>query len=197
VDQKQPDDEGTSECYRDPSSNHVLTPGLLVVFCQHGICLGFQLLDSHESEAHVFQFFYERCEARMCCTPSVVVMSCCYFVAALLIFYDRACKLHIYCLIREPFFFRRSTFRVDMLHYANHVGCSEGYNPSIYRSARTHSSSASAPYVNSQVAEQGNSALATIKNAASFMTMEHALKYLRRFLGARNLRKMQAMDVVA
>ena len=35
-----------------------------------------------------------------------------------------ACKLHQYCLNREPHFFQNTLFAVDRFHWRGHVGCS-------------------------------------------------------------------------
>jgi len=110
-----------------------------------------------------------------------------------MIIYDRACRLHTYCLRREPFFFRNTVFRVDIMHYRNHVGCSEGYDPSIYRDPGAHSSTRNMPYVNTQAAEQCNAALQLIRTPAAFMTAQHFMQYARLFLAYRNMRKIAAL----
>ena len=108
-------------------------------------------------------------------------------------FYDRACKLHVYALKREPWFFRSTIFRVDILHYLNHVGCAESYNPRVYRQTGMHSSSTAGPYVNSEAAEQANARLRLIRNPAAFMTQDNYMWFVRRFLGQFNALKIASV----
>jgi hypothetical protein len=131
------------------------------------------MLESPESEAHVFQFLYERMETG----PALVI-------------YDRGCKLHVYSLKREPWFFRNTVFRIDALHYRGHVGCSEGYDPRVYRQPQAHSSSKQSPWTNTEAAEQANACMKKIKNHVAFMTQDNYLWYLRWYLGRYNARKM-------
>lgn len=114
--------------------------------------------------------------------------------APLRTWYDLACKLHPHALVREPWFFRLSQHRVDALHYPGHVGCSEGYNPFVYRAFGSHSSSKASPYVNSQTAEQANARLAVIRNACGYMTQDHYLWFVRRYLGFFNRRKLASLQ---
>ena len=117
------------------------------------------------------------------------------YVAPGLIFYDNCCKLHTYSLRREPFFFHTSVFRIDFIHYLNHIGCPEGYNPKVYRVAGTSSPDSNAPWVNTEAAEQAFSKLKTMKLAGSFMTQQHCMEYLRTFFALRNMRtKTTAAD---
>jgi hypothetical protein len=83
--------------------------------------------------------------------------------------------------------------RVDHFHYTGHVGCSEGYDPRVYQHPWTCASAESSPHVNSEVAEQANSSLAAIKNAAAYMKQNHFLLYLRRYLGFYNARKIERL----
>ena len=39
-------------CRKETSSHATLTPGLFTMFCPHGICLGFQMMESAESVIH-------------------------------------------------------------------------------------------------------------------------------------------------
>jgi hypothetical protein len=52
------------DCKRVPGRRHqALSPGIFTVFCEHGICLGFQLLRDPESERVPFQMFYTRLDS--------------------------------------------------------------------------------------------------------------------------------------
>lgn len=77
-------------------------------FYYHGVCY---VMSSPESPHHPFHIFRMTFE-----------------VPPRLIIYDNACKLHQYCLNREPLFFKHTQFAVDRFHWRGHVGCSVGYN---------------------------------------------------------------------
>lgn len=94
-------------------------------------------MSSHESPRHPFEIFRSR-----------------FKVAPKLIIYDNACKLHQYCLNREPAFFKHTQFAVDRFHWRGHVGCSAGYCLDKYKSAQIEN-------INSQVNEQANAGLST------------------------------------
>ena len=108
-----------------------------------------------------------------------------------LIIYDRGCRLHTYMLRREPAWAQHCKLRVDCSHISNHVACSEGYNPYIYRSTKYASSAQNYAFANTQVAEQCNSALKFLRTPGSFMKAENFMQYTRTFLGLRNMRKKQ------
>ncbi len=54
-----------------------------------------------------------------------------FTVAPKLIIYDNACKVHQYCLNREPALFGHTQFAVDRFHWRDHVGCSAGYSTAL------------------------------------------------------------------
>ena len=162
-----------------------LTAGLLIFTCPHSIVHGFTLLRDAESVRDIFQVLFTRFDNRTSVvqhSPLIVV-----YVAPGLVFYDNGCKLHTFCVRREPFFFHSTVFRIDYIHFKGHVGCPEGYNPQIYRQAGTSSADSNAPWANSEAAEQAFSKVKTIKVAASFMTEQHCMEYLRTFFALRNL----------
>jgi len=81
----------SDECHKYPDSHPVLTPGIFTTYCLHGICYGFQVMDTHESPRHTFKIFHSRFTS----SPKLII-------------YDNACKLHQYCTNREPAFFSRT-----------------------------------------------------------------------------------------
>lgn len=166
------EDEGA--CARTDSSHGGLGPGLLGVYCPHGICLGFSLMRKSEGERMIFQLLYNRFES----APRIIV-------------YDRACSTKTTCDKREPHFFHASFFTLDSLHSPNHVDCSEGFD---LRVARDVSSLSATPlFFNTQVAEQANAALRRITKSVGFMTSRHAMLYTRFFLAEFNRQKKSAM----
>ncbi|XP_074650783.1 uncharacterized protein LOC141905706 [Tubulanus polymorphus] len=131
------DDKKDNDMCRDDACNkmskrhRVLTPGIFTVFCPHGICYGFQAMESHESPRFPFSIF----KTRFPRPPSMIV-------------YDNACKLHQYALNREPEFFKNTIFCVDRMHWVNHTGCCAGYK------LDTYCSNVDLSNINSQVNEQ-------------------------------------------
>ena len=83
----------------------------IAIFCPHGICYGFEVMATHESLRHPFQIF----RSRFTVAPKLIII------------YDNACKLHQYCLDREPAFFGHTQFAVDRFHWHSHIGCSLGW----------------------------------------------------------------------
>ncbi len=82
--------------------------------------------------------------------------------------YDNACKLHQYCLHREPRLFQNTLFLgacflVDRFHWRGHNGCSSGYNLHLYGEPNLKS-------LNSQVNEQTNADLQKIRGQLAYMT---------------------------
>ena len=152
----------SDECHKYPDSHPVLTPGIFTIYCQHGICYGFQVMDSHESPCYPFKIFRSR-----------------FTSAPKLIIYDNACKLHQYCLNREPAFFSHTQFSVDRFHWKGHVGCSSGYNLNLYKSALTNT-------INSQVNEQANAGLQHIKSQLAYMSHENFIHTVSLFLAIKN-----------
>ncbi|XP_046849613.1 uncharacterized protein LOC124443127 isoform X1 [Xenia sp. Carnegie-2017] len=105
-----------------PKKKHgTLIPGIFCILCPHGIYM--------MNSANENLFYY--------CTPELVI-------------YDNACRLHEYCLNRDPAFFKKTKFVVDKFHWKNHSGCCEGYNMKLYPTLNMY---------NSQAAEQCNSCI--------------------------------------
>ena len=78
-------------CRKASYGHPSLSPGIFTVFCPHGICYGFEVMQSSESPRHPLNIFRHR----FLRPPQVIV-------------YDNACKLHQYCLNREPYFFQNT-----------------------------------------------------------------------------------------
>ncbi|DBB13181.1 TPA: hypothetical protein ACH3X3_15247 [Trebouxia sp. C0006] len=101
-------------------------------FCRHGICYAFYMLPNAEGRNEAFSFLLK------------------YFkVAPKVIVYDFACALQEYCLNRQPEHFKEIKFVVDRFHWFNHVSYARSYQLSAYLQCS---------YLNSQIAEQCNSA---------------------------------------
>ena len=109
ADTKQPK-RASDSCRKESYSHPSLCPGIFTIFCHHSVCYGFQVMDTCKSQKHPFKIFRSHFET----APSIII-------------YDNVCKLHQYCLNREPQFFRHTLFAVDRFHLKGHVGCSSGY----------------------------------------------------------------------
>ena len=156
---------------RKASYGHpTLTPGIFTVYCPHGICFGFEVMQRCESPRVPFKIFTSRFS-----TPPQVII------------YDNACKLHAYCLNREPALYRYSRFFVDRFHWCGHVGCSRRYCLDLYKSMDIKT-------INSQVNEQANSGLQRIRGQLAYMKQSNFMFTLSLFLLV-NRDKIRAIDV--
>ena len=120
-------------------------------------------MDTCESPKHPFDIFRLHFET----APSVII-------------YDNACKLHQYCLNREPQFFKHTLFAVNRFHWKGHVGCSSGYCLDTYRHSVDLRS------INSQVNEQANAGLQRIRGQLAYMTLDNFMYTMSLFLCIKN-----------
>ena len=135
------------------------------------ICYGFEVMRSCESPKHPFSIFLQRFQK----APQVIV-------------YDNACKLHQYCLNREPHFFRSTLFAVDRFHWQGHVGCSAGYCLNGYKQMAIKD-------INSQVNEQANAGLQRIRGQLAYNTPENFMFTLKHFLSLKNKDVERKLDM--
>ena len=161
------------ECNKETKRNPNLTSGIFTVYCPHGICLGFQLMDSPESPKTPFDLLVRR-------FPTV----------PRLIIYDNACNLHLYALKREPRRFMNTRFMVDRWHSKNHV-CTQGY------SMKAYPKDPNIDGLNSQICEQLNSQLRRLGTQLAFMHPENAIYLVKIFLAIRNMDKLKKLDLYA
>ena len=125
-------------------------------------------MQSCKSPKHPFSIFRQRFRK----APRVIV-------------YDNACKLHQYCLNREPHFFRSTLFGVDRFHWRGHVGCSAGYCLNTYKQMAIKD-------INSQVNEQANVGLQQIRGQ---LAPENFMFTLKLFLSIKNKNVQRKPDV--
>ena len=95
------------------------------------------------------------------------------------IVYDNGCKLHSYCLNREPPLYKGTHFLLIDSTGGGHIGCSKGYCLDEYNTAEVRS-------LNSQVNEQANSGLQRIKGHLSYMKSDNFRFTLSLFLSITN-----------
>ena len=132
----------TSDCCKAPT----LSPGIFMIYCEHGVYYGFEVLQTCESPKHPFQIFKTR-------FPHL----------PLIIIYDNACCLYVSCLNREPHFFENTRFAVDRFHWCGHIGCTKGYPLDAYNQKWFNG-------INFQVNEQANSGLQKIRGQQALRT---------------------------
>ncbi|XP_046863953.1 uncharacterized protein LOC124457814 isoform X2 [Xenia sp. Carnegie-2017] len=133
-----------------PKKKHgTLIPGIFCILCPHGI---YMMNSSNEN-----LFYY--------CTPELVI-------------YDNACRLHEYCLNRDPAFFKKTKFVVDKFHWKNHSGCCEGYNMKLYPMLNMY---------NSQAAEQCNSCIKPLASMVSYMEYDNFFLFTKLHIWHRNM----------
>ena len=144
--------------------------GLFTMFCPHGVCIGFQLMNAVESPRTAFNILNRRFKAY----PRLVV-------------YDNACKLHLFALKREPKRIQDTRFMVDRMHFRGHVGCTLGYSMDSY----TDSVIAG---INSQVNEQANADLRRLSTQLTYMHPENVMKHTSVFLAIRNRDKIMKVS---
>ena len=149
---------------RISGANPTLSPGIFTLHCQHGVCYGFSVVSNCESPKHHFEIFRQR-----------------FRIAPKVIIYDNACKLHQYCLLREPAFFKDTLFLVDRFHWKGHIACSMGYNLCVYLA------NSQLKKLNSQVNEQGNAGVKKLKGHLSYMTFENFKFHVALYYSVRNL----------
>ena len=137
------------------------------MFCKHGVCLGFKMMDACESPRTAFDILVRRFRH----IPKLLI-------------YDNACKLHLFCLKREPKRFSESRFMVDRLHYRKgHIGCSLGYSMDSYKHDDDIAS------INSQANEQANASLRRLTTQLAYMSPSNVIRHTSTFLALRNMDK--------
>ena len=157
--------DNSNECNKESRKHKRLSPGVFTMVCPHGICLGFQLMDSQESPKVPFNMLMYHFDKM----PSLII-------------YDDCCHLHNYILKREATRFSNTRFMVDRLHDKTHK-CSAGYTMDSY------SADPNIKNINSQACEQLNSALCKLRTSISGMPSHNAKHHLSVFLAIRNLDK--------
>ena len=155
----------TEVCRKESQSHKSLSAGLFTMFCPHGICMGFQLMDCVESPRTPFDILLRRFRKM----PGLII-------------YDNSCKLHLYALKREPRRFIDTRFMVDRMHYKNHTSCTEGYSMDTYKDIKIEE-------INSQTNEQANAQLRHLSTQAAYMTPSNLIFHVAVFFAIRNMDK--------
>ena len=154
-------------CRKKTKGHPSLSPGIFTVYCPHQICYGFSVMRDHESPRVPFNIFC----TRFSCPPKTIV-------------YDNACKLHQFCLNRDPHFFKNTVFVVDRFHWKGHIGCSKGYNLNEYNAALEVNC------LNSQVNEQENAGRKRLSGMLAYMTLDNFIFHVSLFYGVKNMSRL-------
>ncbi len=133
----------TAGCRHEFEIKKDRTGGVFTIFCCHGICIAFFILPNAEGRSDVYSYIVKH-----------------FAVAPKLIVYDFACKLEDFCINRAPAYFIYTQFGIDRLHTLNHRTCGPGYFLDEYPQY---------DFLNTQIAEQCNSALSRVQDAAKCM----------------------------
>jgi len=129
-------------------------------------------METCESPRHPFEIFRSHFQ-----TPLRVII------------YDNACKLHQYCLNREPHFFQNTLFAVDRFHRRGHVGCSSGYSLDSYKLFLPLAE------INSQVNEQAKAGLQRIRGQLAYMIADNFMFNVSFFLCLKKMDKKKKIDI--
>ncbi|KZV81026.1 hypothetical protein EXIGLDRAFT_629202 [Exidia glandulosa HHB12029] len=149
------------------------TGGVLAFWCTHGICYGFHCIPDGEGRNDAFAAMYTRWRE----APKVVI-------------YDFACALGPYCMLRAAEFFKDTIFIIDRFHASGHKACS----PACF--ASNYVFDPDIKNANTSAAEFGNSGLKRVRLPVRYMSQQHAIVYIHRFLSLWNrLRRKRVANV--
>lgn len=161
--------QGLEPCSKTQTAGVHRTGGIFTFYCIHGICYCFCMMPGAEGRNEAFSFLLKYF-AR---PPQFLV-------------YDHVCALEEYCQNRAPAHFAGSQGCIDNFHFSNHTACALAYSmawtPELARA-------------NSQINEQANSALQSIKRACSSMTQANFMRTVRLWMHLWNEKKIQLLQV--
>ncbi|KAK7476400.1 hypothetical protein BaRGS_00032325 [Batillaria attramentaria] len=153
-------------CKEEAVTHHTLSPGLFLIHCPHGVCLGFSSMRTHKGPSLFFDLLCRRFREAL---PRATIV------------YDNSCNAHHYCLAQEPYLFAGTRFLVDQFHFnENHSACSTGYCVDQYPNLA---------HVNTQVAEQLNSRLRSLARRILCMTKQNVMHTIKHAVFAFNAEK--------
>jgi CxC4 like cysteine cluster associated with KDZ transposases len=132
------------QCSKEYKEKGSCGAGIVPFWClEHRKCLGWVVLESAESPRVIANAIITR------------------FPKAKVVMYDNGCRLHEFVLNRCPAAFVDVQVMIDILHYSNHVSCSEVYSPKTYGALIGDKSTV--------LCEQKNAILARLKSTAPHM----------------------------
>ena len=88
-------------CAKKFPTHHSLSPGMVMMSCQHKICYGFQILRSKESTICILNLLLTHFHTQ----PRIII-------------YDNACNLHRTCMIRYDIFLKNiNSLEGDLFYF--------------------------------------------------------------------------------
>ena len=149
------------KCTKNVLTSPGFSPGVFVVCCEHGVVLGFELMQHHESPRTPYEVFMNRLGEP----------------AGKVVVYDNGCNLLHYGLLRQCKFWSKLQVAIDTFHAKGHVACTECMD-SCYCGAQ-----------NSAACEQVNSFLQAHSGSLHAMTSRSAMEKLWLLCHVHNTRK--------
>ena len=146
ADKKTAKSDDIDDCNKFYPDGKTMTPGCAHLFCRHRICKGFVGLTNAESPSTYVKILTRRLKRRVQCRRRIFI-------------YDNVCNLHKTGLRRGAKSLSKFKLFVDRHHWANHTGCSSGYNSKRYTYLKN---------VNTQMCEQKNHSLRKLSATLRF-----------------------------
>ncbi|KAK7499170.1 hypothetical protein BaRGS_00009717 [Batillaria attramentaria] len=79
--------KASTKVCKEEAVTHTLSPGLFLIHCPHGVCLGFSSMRTHEGPSLFLDLLCRRFREAL---PRATIV------------YDNSCNAHHYCLAQEP-----------------------------------------------------------------------------------------------
>ena len=130
----------------------LVVPGIITIYCSHGVCCGFKVMWSHESPEHPFEIFLTCVEIPPARNNRLRQLTAASSINSFLID-TNTFQEHILLFI-------------DHFHWRGHVGCFNGHSLDKYASPLITN-------INSQVNEQANTGLQRINGQIAYMKPEN------------------------
>ncbi|XP_066304259.1 uncharacterized protein [Branchiostoma lanceolatum] len=143
--------------------NELPSPGVLSLFCPHGVCYGFELIRSCDLPQHEFELIRTRFRK----APKVIVSA-------------NSCQLHEYALDRDPHFVKNTLFLIGRSDFKGHI-CSLGYSLNMYTAALDVKS------LNTRVNKIAKSRLLKVQPHLAYMTPSDFMLHASKSLAIRNM----------
>jgi hypothetical protein len=164
--------EFSAFCNKHEYKVYSKTPGIFLIFCPHGVCVGFEALNRFEGPMMVFDVLYRR-----------------FKVAPGMVNYDNACNLSRTCYKLAGSHFRNTFFFIERYHSPFHISCGIAYTIDAMLPPDRKLIDTGDPGetllvkdVNSQVAEQTNSRLEKIARQTGYMSQHTYMAFLKVFM---------------
>lgn len=174
ADKAKPDKGG--ECNKQHGTHVQLSPGIFLIFCGHGICIGFKLMPTCEGPSTLVDMIFTRWPE----APGTLI-------------YDDCCHAFVTAHKRNPKYWSNTRFLIDRVHVKNHVACTSGFNLDRYDQDLELVKGLKLRDLNTQICEQTNNVLQRIATSLAFMTHENAFALVKYFVSEINVQKKAKM----